>query len=172
MISGQPGLVPQLSGHLTRRRIQGATIYIDHHSDFIYVDLMESISGEETIQSKRAYERVAAAHGVHVKRCHSDNGRFGEKTFRLTCDEQGQKITFCGVGAHYQNGIAENRIKLLTLRSRTMLLYAKRYWPEYITTMLWPYELKMAEVYCNKFDVDEDGSSPEEKVLMFVQCKV
>eukprot|EP00957_Ditylum_brightwellii_P139090 10601537-Ditylum_brightwellii.AAC.1 len=66
MISGQPCLVPQLSGHLTRRRIQGTTIYIDHHSDFIYVHLMESMSGEETLQSKCAYERVAAAPGVHV----------------------------------------------------------------------------------------------------------
>eukprot|EP00957_Ditylum_brightwellii_P053332 4043074-Ditylum_brightwellii.AAC.1 len=43
-----------------------------------------------------------------------------------------------------------------------MLLHAKRHWPDYITTILWPYALKMAEVYCNKFDVDEDGISPEE----------
>eukprot|EP00957_Ditylum_brightwellii_P030824 2335221-Ditylum_brightwellii.AAC.1 len=88
MISGQPGLVPQISGCLTTRRIQGATIYSDHYSDFIYVYLMESISGKETLQSKRAYERVAAAHGAHIKRYHLDNGRFGEKSFRATCDEQ------------------------------------------------------------------------------------
>eukprot|EP00957_Ditylum_brightwellii_P092663 7055789-Ditylum_brightwellii.AAC.1 len=66
-------------------------------------------------------------------------------------------------GAHHQNGIVENRIKLLTLKSRTMLLHVKRYWPEYIATMLWPYALKMAEVYCSKFDVDEDEVSPEER---------
>eukprot|EP00957_Ditylum_brightwellii_P180989 13788221-Ditylum_brightwellii.AAC.1 len=75
MISGQPGLVPPISGRLTNRRIQRATIYSDHYSDFIYVHLMECISGEETLQSKHAYERVAAANGVHVKRYHSDNGR-------------------------------------------------------------------------------------------------
>ena len=79
-------MVPQISGYLTNRRIQGATIYSDHYSDFIYVHLMESMSGEETLQSKRAYERVAAANGVHVKRYHSDNGRFGEKSFRAACD--------------------------------------------------------------------------------------
>eukprot|EP00957_Ditylum_brightwellii_P202976 15332688-Ditylum_brightwellii.AAC.1 len=44
-----------------------------------------------------------------------------------------------------------------------MLLHAKQYWPEYITTMLWPNALKMTGVYCNKFDVAEDGSLPEEK---------
>eukprot|EP00957_Ditylum_brightwellii_P163264 12431290-Ditylum_brightwellii.AAC.1 len=88
MISGQPGLVPQISGCLINRRIQGATIYSDHYSDFIYVHLMESMSGKETLQSKRVYERVAAAHGVHVKRYHSDSGRFGKKSFRAACDEQ------------------------------------------------------------------------------------
>eukprot|EP00957_Ditylum_brightwellii_P176244 13419683-Ditylum_brightwellii.AAC.1 len=106
---------------------------------------MESMSGEEKLQSKWAHEKVAAAHGVHVKRYHLDNGRVGEKSFRAACGEQGEKIIFCSVGAHQQNGIAENRIKLLTLNSRTMLLHAKRHWPEYITTMLWPYALKMAE---------------------------
>jgi hypothetical protein len=128
IISGQPVLAPQISGHLTNRRIQGATIYSDYYSDFIYVHLMESMSGEEILQSKCAYERVAAAHGVHVKRYHLDNGRFGENFLRAACDEQGWEITFCGVGAHHQNGIAENRIKLLTLKSRTMLLHAKRHW--------------------------------------------
>eukprot|EP00957_Ditylum_brightwellii_P117781 8985478-Ditylum_brightwellii.AAC.1 len=78
------------------------------------------MSDEETLQSKRAYERVAATHGVHVKRYHLDNWRFGEKSFRAACDEQGREITFCDVGAHHQNCIAENRIKLLTLKSRTM----------------------------------------------------
>eukprot|EP00957_Ditylum_brightwellii_P175475 13359755-Ditylum_brightwellii.AAC.1 len=29
--------------------------------------------------------------------------------------------------------------------------------------MLWPYALKAVEVYCNRFDVDKDGVSPEEK---------
>eukprot|EP00957_Ditylum_brightwellii_P118761 9057315-Ditylum_brightwellii.AAC.1 len=29
--------------------------------------------------------------------------------------------------------------------------------------MLWPYALKAAEVYCNRFDVKKDGVSPEEK---------
>eukprot|EP00957_Ditylum_brightwellii_P094366 7185078-Ditylum_brightwellii.AAC.1 len=44
-----------------------------------------------------------------------------------------------------------------------MLLHAKRYWPEYITTILWLYALKMAEFYSNKFDIDEDGVSQEER---------
>eukprot|EP00957_Ditylum_brightwellii_P017012 1282796-Ditylum_brightwellii.AAC.1 len=74
-----------------------------------------------------------------------------------------RKFTFCGVGAHHQNGIAENKIKLLALKAQTMLLHAKRHWPEYITTILWPYALKMAEVHSKKFDINKDGMLPEEK---------
>eukprot|EP00957_Ditylum_brightwellii_P094367 7185078-Ditylum_brightwellii.AAC.2 len=44
---------------------------------------MESISSEETLQSKHAFERVAAAHEVHVKRYYADNERFGEKLLGL-----------------------------------------------------------------------------------------
>eukprot|EP00957_Ditylum_brightwellii_P062204 4720703-Ditylum_brightwellii.AAC.1 len=110
------------------------------------------MSGEETLQSKREYKRVATLHDVQIEQYHSDNGRFGEKEFCDACEAQGQSITFCSVGAHHQNEIVENRIKLLTLKAHAMLLYAKRHWHEYITTMLWPYALKMAEVRSNKFN--------------------
>ena len=39
-VSHQPGLVPQLSGKLTNQRITGATVYVDHVTDFLYVHLM------------------------------------------------------------------------------------------------------------------------------------
>eukprot|EP00957_Ditylum_brightwellii_P178343 13582831-Ditylum_brightwellii.AAC.1 len=40
-----------------------------------------------------------------------------------------------------------------------MLLHAKQYWPEYITTILWPYALKATEDHCSKYDIDVDGPS-------------
>eukprot|EP00957_Ditylum_brightwellii_P199632 15218559-Ditylum_brightwellii.AAC.1 len=80
------------------------------------------MSGEETIQSKWAYERVVALQWYH-----SDNGHFDEKDFCDACEAQGQKITFCGVDAHHQNRVAENGIKLLTLKVQTMVLHAKKH---------------------------------------------
>eukprot|EP00957_Ditylum_brightwellii_P141784 10802997-Ditylum_brightwellii.AAC.1 len=108
LVSSQPGLVLQISRKLTNRRIVGATIFVDHFSDFIYVHLMTSLSREETLAAKRGYEHVANKHGVTV-----------------------QELMFCGVGAHHQNGISENRIKLLTLGGHTLLLHAKCHWPEH-----------------------------------------
>ena len=52
-----------------------------------------------------------------------------------------QHLTFCGVGAHQQDGVSGRIIKDLTYSPRTLVLHAQRYWPEYITTMLWPFAL-------------------------------
>ena len=35
-----------------------------------------------------------------------------------------QSISFCGVGAHHQSGVAEHRIRELTELARTQLLHA------------------------------------------------
>jgi hypothetical protein len=46
-------------------------------------------------------------------------------------ESKGQTISFCGVGAHHQNGIAEKRIGDLQRRATTILLHAQRRWCEY-----------------------------------------
>ncbi len=74
-----------------------------------------------------------------------------------------QCITFCGVGAHHQNGIMENTIKQLTLVSRTILIHAQSHWPEYITTMLWPFALKAAQDRLNQLNIGFDGRTPDMK---------
>jgi hypothetical protein len=39
--------------------------------------------------------------------------------------QQQQTISFCGVNAHFQNGIAEKIIRDIQEQARTMLLHAK-----------------------------------------------
>ena len=59
MISAQPGLLAQMSGHLTRRRISCATIFQDHFSNFLYCHLQVSSSHEETLAVKWAFEKFS-----------------------------------------------------------------------------------------------------------------
>ena len=98
---------------------------------------------------------------MNIKHYHADNGRFGEKKFTDDVKACSQRITFCGVGAHHQNGITENAIKQLTLISRTLLVHAQDLWPEYITTMMWPLALKAAQDRLNQLNVDLNGSTPD-----------
>ena len=67
------------------------------------------------------------------------------------------------MGAHHQNGIVERRIRLITETARTLLLHAQRHWPEYITTMLWPFAVKAAIERINYLSFDLEGKSPASK---------
>ena len=124
---------------------------------------MQDASGESTLESKNAFERNCMLSCVNPKGYHTDNGRYVENTFKQDCVNKGQHLTFCGVGAHHQNGVAESKIKQLTLSSCTMLFYAQRYWPEYITTMLWPFTLLAAAERMNYLHIDANGETPEMK---------
>ena len=68
---------------------------------------------------------------------------------------------FCGVGAHHQNGITEHAIKDVTLISQTILLHAMQYWPEYITSMMWPFAAKCAQERMNNPKMNIDLETPD-----------
>ena len=122
---------------------------------------MQDATADSTLEAKEAFENAAATRGVSIKHYHADNGRFAEPAFTSDCKEKLQKISFCGVGAHHQNGVAENTIKQLTLTSRTLLLHAQRHWPEYISTMLWPFALLEAADRLNHLHINVDSQTPE-----------
>ena len=94
---------------------------------------------------------------------HADNGRFAEHTFKEDCNNKLQCLTFCWVDNHHRNRITEWIIKQLTLASRTMLLHAQRFWPEYISSMLWPFALLAAADRINNMHIDMDGMTPNMK---------
>ena len=124
---------------------------------------MRDATGESTLDAREAFERAAVERGVVIKGYHADNGRYAEHIFKDDCHDKMQCLTFCGVGAHHQNGIAEAKIKQLTLASRTMLLHAQRLWPEYISAMLWLFALLTAADRINNMHVDINRLTPEMK---------
>jgi len=78
---------------------------------------MKDLMLSEKLMAKHAYECFLALLRVDSKAYHADNGRFADKGFRDDCVSSNQTITFCGVGSHHQNGIAERKIKDITLCS-------------------------------------------------------
>jgi hypothetical protein len=144
MISAQPGLIPQMAGFLTNLCIWGATIFVDHILDYVYVALMHDLTLDETLLAKSSFERHANDGGVNVNSYRANNGRFSDAGFQQAIKEAKQTITLSAIGAHHQNGIIERQIKELTLISCTLLLHAKCHLPEYFMTMMWPFALKEA----------------------------
>ena len=80
--------------------------------------------------------------GRTVTHYHADNGRFADNGFVDAVNTKSQKLNFCGVGAHHQNGIIENKNKILTTGARTLLLHGIRMWPQMIDDMFWPFAMK------------------------------
>ena len=164
MISSFGGLIPQVKGRLTRARYYAAQIKVDHFTDFTYVHLMQDTTAESTLEAKHAYERLMQHHGHKVRGYHADNGRFAETLFIKDAKDNAQQMSFCGVGSHHQNGIAERRIKSLCEDARTMLAHGQQLWPEAVSKVLWPLALKAACRAQNLYNLDNDGWSPAEKL--------
>ena len=160
--SSLPGFMAQLKGRLTKKRYNYATVFVDHYSRLKYVHLQGSITSEETLEAKIAFESYAKKHGVTVSHYHADNGRFADKLFLEHLGNSNQSITYCGVNAHFQNGIAEKVIRDLQEQARKQLLHAKARWPEVIHLSLWPYALRNSAYIYNLMPSQANGSSPLE----------
>jgi hypothetical protein len=95
------GFVGWNKGYSFRKRYKVATIFVDHFSRLSYVYLQESTKGAQTLAAKRSFETYASTHGVKIRHYHADNGRFAEKLFLNHCELAGQKVSLCGVSAHF-----------------------------------------------------------------------
>ena len=158
------GMIPQMKGRLMRAKYYAATIFVDHYTDYTYVHLMKDTTAESTLESKNSYESLMKSYGHDVRKYHADNGRYAENTFVQDAKDKNQQISYCGVGSHHQNGIAERRIKSLGEDARAMLAHGQHLWPEVVTKKLWPFAYKAACRARNKFKLDENNYSPEEKL--------
>ena len=136
---------------------------VDHFSDLTYVRMMIITIQLESLAMKTGFERWVATFGIKIKRYHTDNGRYVEKPLRSVIEDSNQTITFCEVVSHHQNEIIERKIQTLTLGTIKWLPHAKRYWPEAIGKMLWPYALKAFSEQINVLKVDDDVITPMEK---------
>ena len=147
--STTPGFVAQLKGTLTQQRYKYATVFVDQFSRYTFVYLQKRITSQETVMAKHAFERSAEQRGVRIQHYHADNGCFADNAFIKYCQENRQSISYCGVNAHFQNGIAERRIQDLQERTRTSMPYAMNKWKRMVTINLWPYAMRHANDVAN-----------------------
>ncbi|KAL7482659.1 hypothetical protein ACHAW6_008323 [Cyclotella cf. meneghiniana] len=95
-------------------------------------------SSAQTLKAKQANEQYASKHSVRICHYHCDNICFLDNAFMQHVKQQQQTLIFCGVNAHFQNGIVERVIWNLTKSSRKQLLYARARWQKFIHLALWP----------------------------------
>ena len=147
--STTPGFIAQLKGTITQQRYKYATVFVDQFSKYTFVYLQKRITSQETVMAKQAFERSSEQRGVRITHYHADNGRFADNAFIQDCHANRQSLSYCGVNAHFQNGIAERRIRDLQERTRTSMLYAMNKWKKIVTINLWPYAMRHANDVAN-----------------------
>ena len=102
-----------------------------------------------------------AQYGLSNKHYHANNGRFAENGFFDAVNSKSQKLTFCGVDTHHQNGIIENKNKVLTAGARTLLLHGIIMWPQMIDDMFWPFTIKSVAKRLNILQIYTLGQTPK-----------
>jgi hypothetical protein len=159
MTSTELGFVAQLKGKLTKKRYCCATVFVDHYSHLRYNHPQVDDSSIESVSAKHAFEPFSAQHGVKIHHYHCNYGRFSDKAFKQACHDACQQLTFCGVNAHFQNGITKRSIRDLSKSARKQLPHASAQWPAAVHFALWPYALRNAALLHNSLPVLEDGMS-------------
>ena len=130
-ISSQLGRLPHTHGkEPDDDRLRGGTLLVDAYSAHIYHHHQVSLRTGETLVGKHAYECWARLHGVNIKKYRADNHPFGSKEFRDDIELLEQELDFSGVGAHYQNGVAERAMQTVTHWARALMLHQMRHWPD------------------------------------------
>eukprot|EP00804_Cyclotella_cryptica_P024840 CCRYP_001779-RA/>CCRYP_001779-RA protein AED:0.06 eAED:0.06 QI:0/0/0/1/0/0/3/0/1231 len=162
-ISPTPGRVVSHSGHSsTRHGFVGGTIWVDHASQWVFHSPQRSLNAADTIRGKLLLEQEAADVGVTIKAIHTDNGVFNSALFCGHCKDHNQGLRFSGVGAHHQNGVAENAIRTISNMAHANLIHASIRWPERSLIDLWPFAMSYAIWVHNRLPPHGYGVSPLE----------
>jgi len=119
-------------------RFCGSSVFCDAASGMIHVEHQVTFSANDTIMAKNGFERFCKESGVTVKAYQTDNGVYKSMDFMRELADNAQAIRFSGVGAKWQNGIAENAIKIITTKARTMMIHSSMHWPDVDDKALWP----------------------------------
>jgi hypothetical protein len=131
-----------LKGKLTKKHYKCTTVFVNHFSCLQFVHLQLNDKSNKTLTAKLAFKQYTAEHGVKILHSHCNNGRFHDNAFRQACQEARQQLTFCGVNAHFQNGITKQAIQDLSESTWKQLLHVHARWPEALHFALWPYALQ------------------------------
>lgn len=120
-------------GKSTSDKYIGGCILVDLASAYSHVEHQLGFSSSETIHAKQNFEKFTFDHNIIIEYYLAGNGVMKAKAFINHLRGQNQRVKFCGVNAHHQNGVSERGVK-----TRCLILHASVCWKNVIDSSLWP----------------------------------
>lgn len=120
------------------------TIYVDHASEWMFHHPQKSLWAGNTIHGKQLFEQNAADFDIFIKKIHIDYGVFCSNECMANIIVNKQKVSFSGVEAHHQNGVAQQAIHTVCEIVHANMLHALFCWPGGTTIDLWPLAMSYA----------------------------
>ena len=140
----------------------GSTVFCDAASGYLHLEHQVTLNATDTIRAKENFERLAMQLGIDISSYHTDNGIFNSQRFIKEIADNHQSIRYSGVGAKWQNGVAEGAIRILVSKARTLMIHAALHWPEAEDATLWPLALSHAAYLYNHTPNEQSGIAPIE----------
>lgn len=81
--------------------------------------------------------------GVIIGAIHTNNGVFNSQLFCNHCDGLHQQLSYSGVGAYHQDGVAEHAIQLISNMAHANLIHTSIQWTEWSLIDRWPLAICM-----------------------------
>eukprot|EP00956_Cyclotella_meneghiniana_P000227 scaffold288_cov44-Cyclotella_meneghiniana.AAC.7 len=166
-----PHPVRSLSKPLTFPLVTASPAIITFHLNEIAISMalaklqlrMDTLVEQSMLIMQVTVERAACDLGFRVKAYYSDNGIFASTEFQEHCNSLGQKLSYSGVGAHHQNGVAERSIGTVCRLARSNPIHLLLHWPDQCWIYLWPFAMNDAVWIYNRIpNPSLGGLSPDE----------
>lgn len=129
---------------------------------------MTNFTATEILKTKVNFEVLMRTYGYIVLDYHSDNGVFNSRLLQQHLQNGEQTLTLSGVGAQFQDGVAERNIGTIIGMARTMLLHAMLRWNA-VTLSLRPFAV---EYSCKIHNILPKGDGPPSAIEMLTKSKI
>jgi hypothetical protein len=170
MEAGTPGQPITTKVSPSTKHLNYVNIWVGLYSSLVYITFHTTKDVSELLKSKEKFELWAKGYNITIKDIRADNGVYAAKAFQSHCMKHQQHMTFCAVGAHWQNRITKRFMGTITKRAHNKLFHTLAKLPSMVSKHLWLFAIHHSINYHNS-TIHQGKTSCPHKLLTGEETK-